>query len=138
MLTKINTAQCILIWMLGSHFNLTGTHVCRFSKVPFTFHFNIIYDLSLIANDYILSVLHIVPYSTFRKNWRAVYVGLMVLSGVVTPDASPVTMILMYAALLALYEISLAVARMVITARDGKEALRWTREDYEKHALDEI
>ena len=47
-------------------------------------------------------------------------------------------MILMYAALLALYEVSLAVARVVITARDGKEALRWTREDYEKHALDEL
>ena len=34
-------------------------------EVPFTFHFNIIYDLSLIANDYILSVLHIVNNHLF-------------------------------------------------------------------------
>ncbi len=98
--------------------------------------FGIAFEIPLFI--FYLSVLHIVPYSTFRKNWRLVYVGLMILSGVVTPDASPVTMILMYAALLALYEVSLAVARVVITARDGKEALRWTREDYEKHALDEL
>ena len=58
----------------------------------------------------------------------------MVLSAVVTPDASPVTMILMFAALIALYEIALAVARYAIIARDGKAALKWSREDYEEHA----
>ena len=57
----------------------------------------------------------------------------MVLSGIVTPDASPITMLLMFAALIGLYEIALAVARQVITARDGKEALKWTREDYEEY-----
>ena len=54
-----------------------------------------------------------------------------------TPDASPVTMVLMYAVMLGLYEVSLAVARRVIIMRDGKEALRWTREDYEQKALAE-
>ena len=57
----------------------------------------------------------------------------MVLSAVVTPDASPVTMVLMFAALIALYEIALAVARYAIIARDGKAALKWSREDYEEH-----
>ena len=42
-------------------------------------------------------------------------------------------MLLMFAALIGLYEIALAVARQVITVRDGKEALKWTREDYEEH-----
>ncbi len=88
------------------------------------------------AEDYLniyLSILHIVPYKVFREQWRYVYVGLMILSGVVTPDASPVTMILMFAALIALYEVALAVARYILIARDGKASLKWTREDYERH-----
>ena len=44
-------------------------------------------------------------------------------SAVITPDGSPVTLGLMYGALLSLYEISLAVARVVITAREGTEGL---------------
>ena len=85
-----------------------------------------------------LSILHIVPYKTFRSQWRYIYVGLMVLSAVVTPDASPVTMLLMFAALIGLYEIALAIARYVIVARDGKQALKWSREDYENAELDKL
>ena len=47
-------------------------------------------------------------------------------------------MLLMFAALIALYEIALAIARNVIVARDGKQALKWTREDYENAELDKI
>ncbi len=90
--------------------------------------FGIAFELPLVV--FYLSALHVVPYATMRGAWRYIYVGLMAVSAVVTPDASPVTMILMFAALISLYEISLAVARQVIVIRDGKQALRWTREDY--------
>lgn len=93
--------------------------------------FGIAFEIPLVI--FYLSILHIVPYATFRAQWRYIYVGLMVLSGIVTPDASPITMLLMFAALIGLYEIALAVARQVITARDGKEALKWTRGDYEEY-----
>jgi TatA/E family protein of Tat protein translocase len=96
--------------------------------------FGIAFEIPLVI--FYLSILHIVPYATFRAQWRYIYVGLMTLSGIVTPDASPVTMLLMFAALIGLYEIALAIARQVITARDGKEALKWTREDYEEHEFD--
>lgn len=95
--------------------------------------FGFAFQLPLII--FYLSILHIVPYSVFRSQWRYIYVGLMVLSAVVTPDASPVTMLLMFTALVLLYEIALAVARYVLVARDGKESLKWTREDYEEHEL---
>ena len=97
--------------------------------------FGIAFQLPLVI--FYLTILHLVPYSTLRGQWRYVYVGLMVLSAVVTPDASPVTMVLMFAALIALYEVALAVARYVLIARDGKASLKWTREDYEKHAFEE-
>ena len=93
--------------------------------------FGVAFQLPLVI--FYLSILHIVPYKVFREQWRYVYVGLMILSGVVTPDASPVTMILMFAALIALYEVALAVARYILIARDGKASLKWTREDYERH-----
>ena len=46
-------------------------------------------------------------------------------------------MIIMFAALIGLYEIALAIARVVITAKDGREALKWSREDYEAHEFAE-
>ena len=97
--------------------------------------FGFAFQLPLII--FYLSILHIVPYSTFRGQWRYIYVGLMVICAIVTPDASPITMILMYVVLLALYEVSLGVARYVITRRDGREALKWTREQYEEHQAEE-
>ena len=98
--------------------------------------FGIAFQLPLVI--FYLSVLHLVPYKTFRSQWRIVYVAFMVLSAVVTPDASPVTMVLMFAVLIALYEIALAVARFAIVARDGKEALKWSREDYEQREFDKL
>ncbi len=97
--------------------------------------FGLAFQLPLVI--FYLSILHIVPYKTFRSQWRYIYVGLMLLSGVVTPDASPVTMVLMFAALIGLYEAALAVARYILIARDGKESLKWSREEYEEHKFEE-
>ncbi|MBP3884789.1 MAG: twin-arginine translocase subunit TatC [Olsenella sp.] len=97
--------------------------------------FGLAFQLPLVI--FYLSILHIVPYKTFRSNWRYIYVGLMLLSGVVTPDASPVTMVLMFAALVGLYELALAFARYILIARDGKESLKWSREEYEEHKFEE-
>ena len=98
--------------------------------------FGIAFQLPLVI--FYLSILHLVPYKTFRSQWRIVYVGFMVLSAVVTPDASPVTMVLMFAILIFLYEAALAVSRFIIVARDGKEALKWSREDYENRDLEKL
>ena len=93
--------------------------------------FGFAFQLPLIV--FYLSILHLVPYKTFRSQWRCVYIVLLVISSVVTPDASPVTMILMFAALIALYEIALLIARFVLIARDGKESLKWSREEYQEY-----
>ena len=98
--------------------------------------FGLGFELPLVI--FYLSILHVVPYKVFRENWRYVYVALLVLSAFTTPDASPVTMFFMFAALVMLYEISLAIARYIIVARDGAAALKWTREDYEEHELAEL
>ncbi len=71
-----------------------------------------------------------------REQWRYVYVGLMILCSC-HPDASPVTMILMFAALILLYSCS-GCARYVIIARDGKAALSGVARTTEQHELDKI
>lgn len=96
--------------------------------------FGVAFQIPIII--FYLSVFHLVPYKVFRDQWRYIYVGLMVFSSIVTPDASPVTMVLMFAALIILYEAALFVARYAIIARDGKAALKWTREEYEDYKFE--
>ena len=87
--------------------------------------FGVAFELPLIV--FYLAVFHIVAYATFRSAWRYIYVAMLVVSASITPDASPVTLIFMYAAMLSLYEISLAVTRFVIVAREGKKGLTYSR-----------
>ena len=90
-------------------------------ELLFMIGFGVAFELPLII--FYLSVFHIVSYAQFRGAWRYVYVGLLVASAIITPDGSPVTLGLMFGALISLYEVSLAVARVVITAREGKQGL---------------
>jgi len=64
-----------------------------------------------------LVLFDIIPYTKLRENWRIAYVALLVIAAVATPDWSPVTMGLMFAALLALYEASLLFARIILSKR---------------------
>ena len=91
--------------------------------IKFELGFGFAFELPLIV--FYLIVFEIVPYSKLRARWREIYVTLLVISGMITPDASPVTMLLMYAPLIAMYEISMAVARAVMGKRiqEQKEEL---------------
>ena len=132
--------QAAFGWMLGQSFEfadiLPNAEDYLNTFMMLEIGFGLAFQLPLVI--FYLSIFHLVPYKTFRSQWRLIYVGLMVLSAVVTPDASPVTMVLMFSALIALYEIALAIARYVIVARDGKEALKWSRSDYEDHEFEKL
>jgi sec-independent protein translocase protein TatC len=86
--------------------------------------FGFAFELPLIV--FYLTVFGIVPYKTFRKNWRTIYVVLLVLCAMVTPDASPVTMAFMFAALVGMYEISLVIARVALKRRIAKQKAEGT------------
>jgi len=97
----------------------------------FEIGFGIAFELPLIV--FYLIVFNIVPYKKLRKSWRTVYIVLMVVCAMVTPDASPITMLLMFAAMAALYEASLFVSRIVLAKRIAQqkeaEALEETEAD---------
>ena len=77
--------------------------------------FGFAFELPLIV--FYLVIFDVIPYKKLRGSWRTVYVALMIICAVITPDASPVTMLLMFAAMIVLYEGSLLLARLVLGRR---------------------
>lgn len=80
--------------------------------IKFEIGFGIAFQIPLIV--FFLVIFKIIPYKKLRSWWRYIYLALMIFSAVVTPDASPVTMLLLFTALIALYEVSLALASLII------------------------
>ncbi len=83
--------------------------------IKFEIAFGFAFELPLVI--FYLVIFDVIPYKKLRGSWRMVYVVLMVICAVVTPDASPITMLLMFAAMVALYELSLLLARIVLARR---------------------
>lgn len=98
--------------------------------IKFEIGFGFAFELPLIV--FYLVIFDVVPYKKLRGSWRTVYVALMVISAMVTPDASPVTMLLMFAAMVALYEGSLLISRIVLAKRIKKQNEELEREEAEE------
>lgn len=80
--------------------------------LKFEIGFGIAFQLPLIV--FYLVVFGIIPYKKIRNSWRVIYIVLLVFSAIITPDASPVTMLLLFGALIALYELSLLFSRIIL------------------------
>jgi sec-independent protein translocase protein TatC len=79
------------------------------------FAFGIGFLLPIVV--FYLIMFQIVPYKTLRAQWRFVYVGICIVSAVVTPDWSPFTMGGLSIALIILYELTMVLARVVLAKR---------------------
>ena len=97
--------------------------------IKFELAFGFAFELPLVI--FYLVIFDVVPYKKLRGSWRVVYVVLMVVSAMATPDASPVTMLLMFAAMIALYEGSLLIARVVLGRRIKRQNERLAAEEDE-------
>ena len=105
--------------------------------IKFELGFGLAFELPLVV--FYLVIFEIVPYQKLRGKWREIYVGLLILCAIITPDASPVTMILMFAALIVLYEISLLIARIILNKRIAQQKeqaqAQQQKQQAEKHKL---
>lgn len=95
--------------------------------VKFEIGFGFAFELPLVI--FYLVIFDVIPYKKLRGSWRTVYVALMIISAMVTPDASPVTMLLMFAAMVALYEASLLISRIVLAKRIKKQNAELEKEE---------
>ncbi|MDH4139808.1 MAG: twin-arginine translocase subunit TatC [Coriobacteriia bacterium] len=105
-------------WLIdqGEGMNLVASGPAFVNGVTlFMLGFGIAFELPIVI--FYLLAFGIVPYKTMRKNWRIAYVILMVVASIATPDWSPVTMGMLFGALVVLYEGSLALARVVLSKR---------------------
>ena len=98
----------------------------------FELAFGLSFELPIII--FYLVIFDIVPYKKLRESWRVVYVILMVASAMLTADSSPVTMLLMFAALVVLYEASLLIARIVLNKRIKKQNAELAEQEAEEAA----
>lgn len=97
--------------------------------IKFEIGFGIGFEMPLVV--FYLVMFGVVPYAKLRASWRGVYVALLVFSAMVTPDASPVTMGLMFAAMIILYELSLLAARLGLRKRIKRQEVALKREQQE-------
>lgn len=98
--------------------------------IKFEIGFGLAFELPLIV--FYLTVFEVVPYAKLRNAWRTVYIALMVVSALITPDASPITMLLLFGAMIALYELSMLAARLVLGNKIKKQ-----KEEAEREALED-
>lgn len=59
----------------------------------------------------------VVPYAKLRANWRIIYVAITIIAAGITPDWSPVSMGALALAMVALYELSMLVCRVMLARR---------------------
>ena len=100
--------------------------------IKFEIGFGIAFELPILI--FYLVIFNIVPYKKLRRSWRYIYVGMMVFAAMVTPDANPVTMLLMFAALVGLYELSLLIARIALARRIKRQNELLAAEEAEDEA----
>ncbi len=77
----------------------------------FILAFGLVFETPLLIIS--LLKLKICTYKGLRKQWQVIYVGILVISAIVTPDWNPITMLLMAIPLLLLYEASLFFGRFL-------------------------
>ena len=98
--------------------------------IKFEIGFGFAFELPLVV--FYLTVFEVVPYAKLRGAWRTVYIALMVISALITPDASPITMLLLFGAMIGLYELSMLAARLVLGNKIKKQ-----KEEAERQALED-
>ena len=62
-----------------------------------------------------------VKYHVLRKNWRYVYLGLIVFASMATPDWSPITIGALFLCVTVLYELTMLAARAAFAERIRKQ-----------------
>ena len=101
-----------LNWLLGQGSGLTQTlSVSKYINFIgwFLLGSGVLFELPLILLFLIKAEILTVPQ--LRKQWRVVYIVILLLCAIITPDWSPVTMGVLAVPMILLYELSLLLAK---------------------------
>lgn len=102
-------------WLFGQAGNELRANLTANMYVSFAFMFLLAFGVAFETPLIILFLvkLGVVSPQTLRRNWRISYLAILVISAIITPDWSPVTMAIMAVPMIALYEISVLISRYI-------------------------
>ncbi len=81
----------------------------------FLIGFGVAFETPVIV--FYLTYFGVVPYAKLRQNWRIVWIVIIVVAAMITPDWSPVSMGFLSAAMIGLYEISMLLVRIMMAKK---------------------
>lgn len=77
--------------------------------------FGLAFEVPVVV--FYLVYFNVVPYATLRKNWRIVWVVIVVIASMITPDWNPWSMAALSGAMIALFETSMLLVRMMLARK---------------------
>lgn len=93
---------------------VTGKSMISFA-MWFLVGFGLAFEVPVII--FYLVYFNVVPYAALRKNWRVVWVVMVVIASMITPDFSPVSMGALSVAMIALFEGSMLLVRVALARK---------------------
>ncbi len=106
-------------WLIGQAGTVISLEITALSYVSYAVWFLAAVAIAFQTPMVVLSLIGmgVLSSARLRQEWRAVYAVITVLAAVITPDWSPVTMMLVGGAMVGLYELSLLLARIIMPGR---------------------
>lgn len=77
--------------------------------------FGLAFEVPVIV--FYLVYFNVVPYATLRKNWRIVWVVIVVIASMITPDWNPWSMAALSGSMIALFEASMLLVRVMLARK---------------------
>jgi sec-independent protein translocase protein TatC len=77
--------------------------------------FGLAFEVPVIV--FYLVYFNVVPYAVLRKNWRIVWVVIVIVASMITPDWNPWSMAALSASMVALFEASMLLVRIMLSCK---------------------
>jgi sec-independent protein translocase protein TatC len=77
--------------------------------------FGLAFEVPVVV--FYLVYFNVVPYATLRKNWRVVWVVIVIVASMITPDWNPWSMAALSGAMIVLFEASMALVRILLARK---------------------
>lgn len=82
--------------------------------------FGLAFEVPVVV--FYLVYFNVVPYATLRKNWRIVWVVIVVIASMITPDWNPWSMAALSGAMVGLFEASMLLVRIMLARKIRAQA----------------
>jgi sec-independent protein translocase protein TatC len=83
--------------------------------------FGLAFEVPVVV--FYLVYFNVVPYAKLRKNWRVVWVAIVIIASMITPDWNPWSMAALSGAMIALFEASMLIVRLMLSRKIKASAI---------------